>query len=99
MIGCGQGASGSIIPSDLSVGGPRRHTQNANYANDDAPERGHHHDLQPLLVRLSADGLGQAAARWRISFVKLARLLPYTCFTALVVVLSIPAMAYRLQAV
>jgi hypothetical protein len=58
MTGRGQDASGSIIPSALSViGGPRRHTRNANYTNDNAPERGHRHDLQPLLVRLSADGL------------------------------------------
>ena len=37
------------------------------YTNDDVPERGYHHDLRLLLVRLSADGLGQAAW-WGVSF-------------------------------
>ena len=50
--------------------GPGRNARTPGecHTNDDAPERGHHHDLLLLLVRLSADGLAQAAARWGISF-------------------------------
>jgi len=71
------------------------------YTNDDAPERGITKNYDFLWNKPSTDGLGQAAARWRIPFVWLARLLLHICFAAFVdaYFLSIPAIAYGLQAV
>jgi len=47
------------------------------------------------------DGLGQAAAWWRISCIWFARLFPHICFAAFVdaYFLPIPAIAYGFQAV
>jgi len=54
------------------------------YTNGDAPEEASPR-ITISLEQPSTDGLGQAAARWRISFVWLARLLLHICFAAYVV--------------
>ena len=59
---------------------------------------GHHHNLRLnfCITEHGWIGLGQAAARWRISFVWFARLFSHICFAAFfdAYFLSIPAIAY-----
>jgi len=63
--------------------GPRRHTENATPAT--MPLRRGITTTYDLIICITEHGwIGQAAARWRISFVWFARLLSHICFAAFV---------------
>jgi len=85
---------------------PPRHTARTTKTNiecktnDDVPERGHHHNLR-LKFCITEHGWIGAGGGLVEDFLWFARLLSHICFAAFVdaYVLSIPAIAYGLQAV